>query len=1216
MYKYINYSSLLYLILFCSTCSTPTTTTPTKRALDTWVVRLNLDGRPEMIGLALHKDLYAAYDASMASLYKVWKGNIKFTGPVYDNLHGPQPSVQGKAYIHEKLEESPWKVLLDDKVQKVEVDYESYVLRPNEFTLKYSLILPDGQVISIEETPDYIQQEGQLGFRRQFTIVAAPNGVEVLMDASFIHLNSKESLTTDGIWQTLEFTEGKYDWGTSISANGRLQLNPKGTTYLESFFQTKATETIEVAEQATAQDKSIATSEGEVETTDDLDALATRGKNLLGKNDCSACHLNAKALIGPSYTMVAQKYEQTIANAKLLGNKIISGGSGVWGQQAMSAHPDLSEQDATSMAAYILSMVPDDPSKRKPGVAVDFYQVGEPLASLPEIVAGQNPNVSVVYPNINFISGNPDIGEATDENFSGFGTDFVMEVNGYLNVPATKTYDIQFVANNGGKLLIDGELMAQGHFYEGTFEDHFEITLTEGAHKIQIEFYHHLFDKYLQLQWRANKTEAYQTIPASYFSHDPFHIKPTSPGIKAIIKNNAPGFGASLEQVHPAFDLSSVRPEGFQPRVGDLEFRQNGNLVLCTWDGAVYELTNPTSIDPSKIKVTKIATGLCEPLGITEVNGDIYVLQRWELTKLIDHNKDGLIDEYARIASIGSSAQFHEWTFGLIYKEGYFYCTTGIAMGRGADNMSEDRGKALKIAMDGTYSYIAHGLKEPNGIGFGVDGEIFVTENEGEFIPICKVLHLPTSGNPFYGNKSVEADQLPEDIVAKPPVIWLPQNEIGNSPSQPILMKYGPYEGQMLHGEITHGGIKRDFIEKVKGAYQGAVFRFTQGLEVGINRLEWGPDGSLYAAGLGGNQDYGHKGHQFGLQRLTYNGQPAFEMLAIRAKSNGLEIEFTKPLRIGDGTVPEDYKIQQWFYTWTEEGESQEKRELENLPVKSVTLLENRKKVFLEIPGMKTEHVLYVQLQPTFLSEENDQLWSNEGWYTLNRIPDEPGQVGSMLYATETNTLSTEEIKAGWMLLFDGKNLDNWNAQPAEHWDQNPQYILGNGTTSLLASKVVYDNFELELEWQVNPAAKGGILFNIPKQAAPKLALKTAPRFHLTDDQTEEAKNIHTHKSGANYDIQQPKYVVTNPPNNFNHARLVVRGKRVEHWINGIKVVNYELESDSWKQAVAQSSYSSLAVYGESQKGSIGLFVEEGKIWFRNIRIRELNNQDDQLSSR
>ena len=144
-------------------------------------------------------------------------------------------------------------------------------------------------------------------------------------------------------------------------------------------------------------------------------------------------------------------------------------------------------------------------------------------------------------------------------------------------------------------MIIDGEVISEGHYYEGTYVDEQEVFLTEGAHQLHIDFYHHLFSKALILGWRNDKSEEYEPIPAAAFTHNPFDIKPTSPGLKEIVQNNAPGFGASLDTVHPAFDLSAVRPEGFEPRVGDIEFMADGRLVLCTWEGEVFEMENVTS---------------------------------------------------------------------------------------------------------------------------------------------------------------------------------------------------------------------------------------------------------------------------------------------------------------------------------------------------------------------------------------------------------------------------------------------------------------------------------------------------------------------------------------------------------------------------------------------------------------------------------------------
>ena len=207
---------------------------------------------------------------------------------------------------------------------------------------------------------------------------------------------------------------------------------------------------------------------------------------------------------------------------------------------------------------------------------------------------------------------------------------------------------------------------------------------------------------------------------------------------------------------------------------------------------------------------------------------------------------------------------------------------------------------------------------------------------------------------PFFGNSYVLGKKA-DGLKIKPPVVWTPQNEIGNSPSEPGVLNVGPYKNQMIMGDARHGGLKRVFIEEVDGLLQGALFRFTQGLEAGINRFVWGPDSSLYVGGIGGTNDFTWEGKRFGLEKLTYNGKSAFEMLAVRAKSNGMEIELTESLRVGDGAAPNDYLVQQWWYDIDTEGGI--KQELENLVVKSVSISSDKKRIFLEIDGLKPDRV-------------------------------------------------------------------------------------------------------------------------------------------------------------------------------------------------------------------------------------------------------------------
>src|SRR5690606_13093053 len=190
------------------------------------------------------------------------------------------------------------------------------------------------------------------------------------------------------------------------------------------------------------------------------------------------------------------------------------------------------------------------------------------------------------------------------------------------------------------------------------------------------------------------------------------------------------------------------------------------------------------------------------------------------------------------------------------------------------------------------------------------------------------------------------------------PAIWLPQDEIGNSPTEPVLIPFGPYKGQMLHGDVTHGGIKRDFLEKVNGEYQGAVFRFSQGFEAGVNRMRWGPDSALYIGGVGMVGGWSWKEKQFGLQKIKFNGRTTFEMLAIRARPDGFEVELTEPLASDYAINPDAFKIEQWRYEATA-AYGGPKLDHEQLRIRNIQLSDDYRKVRLVMEGLKEGRVVH-----------------------------------------------------------------------------------------------------------------------------------------------------------------------------------------------------------------------------------------------------------------
>ncbi|MDX2245271.1 MAG: cytochrome C [Bacteroidia bacterium] len=444
----------------------------------------------------------------------------------------------------------------------------------------------------------------------------------------------------------------------------------------------------------------------------------------------------------------------------------------------------------------------------------------------------------------------------------------------------------------------------------------------------------------------------------------------------------SPGFGAPLESVHPAYDVTTIHPENFKPRVGGLAFLPDGRLLVTTWDsvGGVYILEGVETGDSSKITVKRFAEGLSEPLGITVVEGEIFVLQKHELTQLIDEDGDDIADVYKTICNtFGATADFHEFAYGLVWKDGYFYANLGLAMRLMANELQHpDRGKTIKIRKDGTWEEVASGLRQCNGIGIGPEGEIFLTENQGQWVPACKIIHLREGD--FHGCQFGWGDTYTDKTIT-PPALWLPHDEIANSPGEPVLMQDGPYAGQMLFGEVTHGGIKRVFLEKIKGEYRGCVFRFTQGLEAGINRMRWGPDGGLYAGGVGMNGNWGWNGKKYGLQRLKYNGKSVFEMLAIRQTENGFEVAFTEPLAEDAEEPLQQTTIQQWYYKPTS-AYGGPKLGLETLKITHTQLSSDRRKITLTIPGLKEGHVVYFLLNEAVRSHSGQKLWSGEAWYS------------------------------------------------------------------------------------------------------------------------------------------------------------------------------------------------------------------------------------------
>ncbi len=946
-----------------------------------------------MLTAALHEDMFVAYDTETGALYKAWKGDVKLDGAVYTTAHGPQPEAAGKVWLKDTTS-AHWRLYQDQKTTPVSptVQYLGHRIKDGQLYLKTRLTDPNGKFsVVVTERPEAIVEEGgTMSLERTFFVEGLPQNTKLSLRAMIDGVPAESSIQTNGTFNNINQAKRTFGGLRSLTIFGALDLNPNEPTYLKTSF----------IRYPTLPD-------------DNLDAGALLadnrepGEKLIERNGCKTCHNQYVKTIGPAYLAVAERYRNTTANLEKLTSRVIKGGSGTWGSAAMIAHEHIPPSDVRTMVRWVLDLDKEaeaDLAEEGPtnftltkesdalaatgpvaddglgaGLRVDIFPVPDGISSLQQVKWDAKPQFEGVAPTIDFV-----------ENEWGKLTDlFAARFTGYLKIPQTSNYLFRLRSDDGSRLLLNGQTIINHDGLHGPDAKDGEIALAAGNHEIVVEYFENGGGNVLTLEWRSFFSPEWQIVPTENLGYDLNTTAATTLPAPMDRGQIYPGDGTRLAGVHPAYNLSQARPNGFTPKVGGMDFLSDGRLVVSTWDaeGAVYLIDGVQNGDPAQMTTKKIASGLAEPLGLKVVDDTIFVMQKQELTKLIDHNGDEMIDEYATVSNDWiTTANFHEFCFGLAYKEPYFYATLAIGIlpgGASAPNQPLSRGKAVRIHRHtGKLENIASGLRTPNGINWGADDELFIADNQGDWLPASKILHV-TEGA-FFNSYAVAGE---EGKPVKPPVVWLPQDEIGNSPSTPNTLNDGPYKGQMIHGEITHGGFKRVFVEKVNGEYQGTVFRFIQGLEAGVNRNVWGPDGALYVGMVGSTGNWGDANKLFyGLQRLKYNGKPAFEVLAVRTQADGFELEFTQPVAEGYGDSPTDFGLARWRYQPTA-NYGGPKLDETKLSVSNLSWSADRKKVSLTFSGLIPEHVYYLRLPNTWTDAEGRKLWSTESWTTVNYVP-------------------------------------------------------------------------------------------------------------------------------------------------------------------------------------------------------------------------------------
>jgi cytochrome c len=220
--------------------------------------------------------------------------------------------------------------------------------------------------------------------------------------------------------------------------------------------------------------------------------------------------------------------------------------------------------------------------------------------------------------------------------------------------------------------------------------------------------------------------------------------------------------------------------------------------------------------------------------------------------------------------------------------------------------------------------------------------------------------------------------------------------------------------------------------------------------------------------------------------------------------------------------------------------------------------------------------------------------------------------------ARQDNTLSDDEKATGWRLLFDGKTTNGWRGYKMEKMPPGWKVIDGSlvrvsggaggkgaGGGDDVITTDQFDNFELQLDWRVmEKAGNSGVILRAAEDD--DTSWHTGPEMQILDNAAYPGRDVRE-LAGACYDLYAPAKDVSHPQGQWNTARVVAIGPHVEHWLNGTKLLQYELGSDDWKQRVAKSKFKDMKHFKDPpMKGHIVLQDHTARLEFKNIKIRPL----------
>ncbi len=671
-------------------------------------------------------------------------------------------------------------------------------------------------------------------------------------------------------------------------------------------------------------------------------------------------------------------------------------------------------------------------------------------------------------------------------------------------------------------------------------------------------------------------------------------------------------------------------PPGSRLEIGGMGFLPGGELAVSTRRGQVWILENPEVEDVEDARWRLFAEGLWEGLGLNVVDGDIHVVQRGELSRLRDLDGDGLCDQIDTLCDDwGLSGNYHEFAFGLPRDDaGNFFVTLNVAFfnpqwwhGKSAVPY---RGWALRISPEGEITPWAKGFRSPCGVGKNAQGDIFITDNQGDWCASSPIYHLVRDG--FYGHPAslewtaeyrasgtIASDEVPPPAAAtqrRPAAVWIPyewSRSTGNMVHDSTGGAFGPFADDLFVAELTNGMVLRCNMEKVRGEYQGWIQPFRR--DIGsVARVLFSSQGTLFCGMT--NRGWGGRAPADGLARVRWTGRSPLEIQDVQLLQDGFDVAFTKPLA-GETKVTDDCaSLYQYDYNyWWEYGSPPQ----HNTPVEvtGCVLSEDRTRLRIQTAGLTPAMVARVKLNG-LMGAQGEPLLHPEFAYTINQLPAGPltNQHVSKIVPPPPSKESGQE---GWLMLSWGDPMDRFDSEGWElvnaeiDRDEGTRFSITPGNGALVntgerpsdyTSKNEFGDCELHLGFMLPEGGRSGILL----MGRYELTLVDSPKGNEAG-----ADICCTIGGGGSWDAIAPRF------NAYRHAgewhEVDIRFRAPHFGPNGkVSDARFEqvlVDGRTVLEGVNVPGVSTTSVHAEEgPAGPVVLRGGEGEVAFRDIRVR------------